>query len=247
MTTEATEPQDGRWFAAYRGRRRQKKNRYSRCNADASRRVPRSSSTSPEEMRDQSARSPGAAPFRRALVPRAANAVFTLARCQYVSSDRRARGQQPKGLGDQALLTAGRLRPVLRGGILEMDGPEHASAARHPSLYRLPRVERWSCRSSARCIARLHREIGRSVASVRRRAVQNIVPAAVTDSGVLGIPIEVDHHQQAGARTPDLPPRRTHPDARASPPCRELGIDRAVAQHGVRDPGPARVPDSSAH
>ena len=172
-------------------------------------------------------------------VAASSDAVFELARCPYVSNDHDVRGQR-KGYKGINVPTAERASGV-RGGILEMDEPEHSFFRSILNPYLSPAaVKRW-----VPFIDKVvHACIDEKIESGRIDFVDdlaNIVPAVLT-LAMLGIPVEkwtiYNEPVHAAVYTPP-----DSPDApRVAELHRQLGIDLITNLFEIRaNPRPGLI------
>ncbi|MGV9675899.1 cytochrome P450 [Nocardia sp. NPDC003482] len=168
-----------------------------------------------------------------------ANEVFELARCPHVSNDHDLNGER-KGYKGISIPTA-RRASVVRGGILEMDDPEHRIYRQVLNPYLSPAaVKRWEPFIDEVVRASLDERIedGR-IDFVDDLA--NIVPAVLT-LAMLGIPLEkwsvYSEPVHAAVYTPE-----DSPDAvRVAEMHRQMGLDLVTNLHEIKqNPRPGLV------
>ncbi|MGV9408514.1 cytochrome P450 [Nocardia sp. NPDC003693] len=172
-------------------------------------------------------------------VASSADAVFELARCPHVSNDHDLRGER-KGYKGISIPTA-RRAAVVRGGILEMDDPEHRIYRAVLNPYLSPAaVKRWEPFIDEIVRASLDEKIeSGSIDFVDDLA--NVVPAVLT-LAMLGIALDkwstYSEPVHAAVYTPE-----NSPDAvRVAEMHRQMGLDLVVNLHEIREnPRPGLV------
>ncbi|MEU0542942.1 cytochrome P450 [Nocardia sp. NPDC005978] len=172
-------------------------------------------------------------------VASSADAVFELARCPHVSNDHDLRGER-KGYKGISIPTA-RRAAVVRGGILEMDDPEHRIYRAVLNPYLSPAaVKRWEPFIDEVVRASLDEKIeSGSIDFVDDLA--NIVPAVLT-LAMLGISLDkwstYSEPVHAAVYTPE-----NSPDAvRVAEMHRQMGLDLVINLHEIREnPRPGLV------
>ena len=154
--------------------------------------------------------------LRRALGRGGSQEVFELARCPAVSNDHDINGER-RGYQGISIPTANRVSGV-RGGILEMDDPEHRIYRTVLNPYLSPAaVKRWEPFIDDVTRACLDEKIEAGQHRLRRRSGQHRARRA--DAGDAGHPAEELEPSTASRFMPRCTRRSTPPTSSASPRC----------------------------
>jgi cytochrome P450 len=160
------------------------------------------------------------------------NEVFELARCPAVSNDHDIHGER-RGYKGISIPTASRVS-VVRGGILEMDDPEHRTYRTVLNPYLSPAaVKRWAPFIDDVTRACLDEKIeSGQIDFVDDLA--NIVPAVLT-LAMLGIPLKKWNLYSEPVHAAVYTPEHSPEIERVTAMHREMGLDMVTSMHEIRE------------